>query len=832
MPAVNALISKFENIVTQETPPSSTQRVRGTRHSMPLRQSTLKFNAAPADMAQKRQSMSAVASKQAVQEPTPPIEEPDNDTIVVNTADESRPVQLPTPSESATDVSSQGSNTPVVKKIKSPPKSRSKRVSNAMKSASKDALVADPAQGANATADKQRNISGETLVEEAGVSKTTLLKEGINALDLKWNMSNVFNRSPAQEEAEEEQEADDSSTIEVAVDAGTNLQEQKQHREAKRAKIVENTKKWEQRRKVAEKNATRRSSRASMLLTKANDLVSEITSTVLGKRVRDAAKGKEIQEEQEPDSKKARIDSPSANPQTNDATLSSVARAMRSRAPKDKKWLISGLYAGQSRAFDPSLNENKNKRKFFGLSSTLSNSQKESSVLPMPMFAGARLLTTGRDFKLPFDVFSPLPTGQPKPDEWKKVNKNVFIGDATDQWRTSKFLEHSTCLCTLETGCDANCMNRFMYYECDSRNCNLTEEQCGNRAFEELRQRVKKGGKYNVGVEVIKTNDRGYGVRANRTFEPNQIIVEYTGEIINQEECENRMHGVYKDNEVCACLSPNLLSPYPSSATTQSCQFTNHFTFLQCYYLMAFDQNMIIDATRGSIARFVNHSCAPNSRMEKWTVGGKPRMALFAGDSGIMTGEELTYDYNFDPYSQKNVQQCRCGSANCRGVLGPKPKDAPKRVNPAPVVGGKKEGGKKEGKLAGAKRKIAEVLEESTSLINKRRKTIEPVSRRASLGKDKKPRASINGTVKRQPSKLRRMLSEKSSRSSRPSTMGSVRSSKRVVSTSSQAGLITKEQDDADEPEQEDGGRSSVSALKAKAESIRRNVARSLRGAR
>ncbi len=63
---------------------------------------------------------------------------------------------------------------------------------------------------------------------------------------------------------------------------------------------------------------------------------------------------------------------------------------------------------------------------------------------------------------------------------------------------------------------------------------------------------------------------------------------------------------------------------------------------------MLFDQNMIIDATRGSIARFVNHSCEPNCRMIKWTVAGKPRMALFAGDRGIMSGEELTYDYNFE----------------------------------------------------------------------------------------------------------------------------------------------------------------------------------------
>lgn len=90
---------------------------------------------------------------------------------------------------------------------------------------------------------------------------------------------------------------------------------------------------------------------------------------------------------------------------------------------------------------------------------------------------------------------------------------------------------------------------------------------------------------------------------------------------------------------------------------------------------MSFDQNMIIDATTGSIARFVNHSCNPNCRMIKWIVSGQPRMALFAGDKPIMTGDELTYDYNFDPFSAKNVQKCLCEEPNCRGVLGPKPRE-------------------------------------------------------------------------------------------------------------------------------------------------------------
>lgn len=128
---------------------------------------------------------------------------------------------------------------------------------------------------------------------------------------------------------------------------------------------------------------------------------------------------------------------------------------------------------------------------------------------------------------------------------------------------------------------------------------------------------------------------------------------------------------------------------------------------------MDFDQSMILDATRGSIARFVNHSCAPNCRMIKWTVAGKPRMALFAGDNGIMTGEELTYDYNFNPYSVKNVQECRCGAEGCRGVLGPKPKEIREALKPI---------------TTGGKRKIRQVVEDAVETVTKRRKIAVPSS--------------------------------------------------------------------------------------------------------
>lgn len=87
-----------------------------------------------------------------------------------------------------------------------------------------------------------------------------------------------------------------------------------------------------------------------------------------------------------------------------------------------KLWLSQGLYVGQHPEFDPRLTETKNKMK---KSSTRPSQSSRNGAMPLPMFAGERTLEKGRDFKLPFDVFSPLPPGQPKPDEWKKTHKSM-----------------------------------------------------------------------------------------------------------------------------------------------------------------------------------------------------------------------------------------------------------------------------------------------------------------------------------------------------------------------------------------------------------------------
>jgi histone-lysine N-methyltransferase ASH1L len=515
---------------------------------MPLTQSTLRFPSAgslsdlvpssrvPAQPA--KLSCSSTASSETLPG------EPDGDTIVVGGPPPVNP--LPTPSDTTADSLSECGR---ILNIKNVPHGHGKRVAKFSENIehSQDCLL----EGTNGN--NTRSVSGETLV--TSTSQSSLLQDGIAALNIPWNMSSIFKNGSQAQLVMQESKMVSMESVQLSVDE----EERAAKAAAKKAKMEENAKLREAKFREADEKATRRSKRAS-IMERAGEMVSDLAASVLGKRSRDAL---EVGKDRLNDLKKRASLRPSSMIEPIAATTPAFEGPMAKRrrlsdsdlgkstaqsnsftvprkplpVRKEKKWLRSGLYTGQTRDFDGRLTESKNKLKH-DVKEVIPI--RENKVLPLPMFAGDRLLKQGRDFKLPF--------------EWKKTNKNVFIGDAAQFWRTTKLQEHSTCVCQPETGCDSDCMNQFMFYECDDSNCRLTEEQCGNRSFEGLRQRVKKGGKYNVGVEVIKTFDRGYGVRSNRTFEPNQIIVEYTGEIITQEEAETRMNKVYKDNEVCQQL--------------------------------------------------------------------------------------------------------------------------------------------------------------------------------------------------------------------------------------------------------------------------------------
>jgi histone-lysine N-methyltransferase ASH1L len=184
--------------------------------------------------------------------------------------------------------------------------------------------------------------------------------------------------------------------------------------------------------RIDSRKSLRRSGRIG-LLDKATDIV-ERASNILGKRTRglvDKELGRRaslrprvmasVKEDptDEPTLKKRRVsESDLSKIQDQDSSESEEPSAPASPRPKRKLWLSHGLYTGQEPSDSPPKQRRSKNSKKTG------TGPMHRTILPMPMFKGARLLKTGRDFQLPFDIFSPLPPGQPKPDEWRKTNKS------------------------------------------------------------------------------------------------------------------------------------------------------------------------------------------------------------------------------------------------------------------------------------------------------------------------------------------------------------------------------------------------------------------------
>ena len=81
-------------------------------------------------------------------------------------------------------------------------------------------------------------------------------------------------------------------------------------------------------------------------------------------------------------------------------------------------------------------------------------------------------------------------------------------------------------------------------------------------------------------------------------------------------------------------------------------------------YIFALDETHDLDGfVEQNIARFINHSCAPNCEAE--LEGGK---IWIIARRDIAPGEELTFNYGYDLVDY-NEHPCHCGSAGCAGYI-------------------------------------------------------------------------------------------------------------------------------------------------------------------
>ena len=95
------------------------------------------------------------------------------------------------------------------------------------------------------------------------------------------------------------------------------------------------------------------------------------------------------------------------------------------RKRRVKKYLGKGLYSGQEMPADITKGITAAEKKKLAQLPELAPSGRVNKTMPLPIYTGFRMLIAGRDFKLPYQVCNPLPPGQPKPDEWKKMTKST-----------------------------------------------------------------------------------------------------------------------------------------------------------------------------------------------------------------------------------------------------------------------------------------------------------------------------------------------------------------------------------------------------------------------
>jgi len=88
-------------------------------------------------------------------------------------------------------------------------------------------------------------------------------------------------------------------------------------------------------------------------------------------------------------------------------------------------------------------------------------------------------------------------------------------------------------------------------------------------------------------------------------------------------------------------------------------------------FIFELSDGRVIDAgVRGSAARWINHSCAPNCKSYEDDDG----RVFIEARRAIAPGEELTYDYrlSLDGRITRKIREeyaCRCGAKRCRGSL-------------------------------------------------------------------------------------------------------------------------------------------------------------------